>query len=103
MLAVESPHGPTLQCALSLVDKKWGTCAQLNPPRYLRYLLGIEVLSHTEDQVELGIREQFNPGPVGAGSYAAGLGDLQRIPQKSYWFRPGEKRRLMFQGWALSS
>lgn len=91
MLTVESPHGPALRCALSLVDKKRGTCAQLSPPQYL---LGIEVLSHTDDQVELGIREQFNPAPVGAGSYTAGLEDLQKIPQKSYWFHPGQKLQI---------
>jgi hypothetical protein len=95
MVNVKPPQGAPLRCALSLVDKKWGMCALLNPPRYL---LGIEVLSHTEDQVELGVREQFNPAPVGAGSYTAGYEDLQKIPQKSYWFHPGEKLEINVSG-----
>ena len=95
MLTAEGSHGPALRCALSLVDKKWGVCAWLSPPRYL---LGIEVLSHTEDQVELGIREQYNPAPVGAGSHTEGIEDLRKIPQKSYWFRPGEKLELDVSG-----
>jgi|KBSMisStaDraftv2_1062788.scaffolds.fasta_scaffold02283_14 hypothetical protein len=95
MLNVKPPHGVPIRCALSLVDKKWGMCAQLNPPQYL---LGIEVLSHTEDQVELGVREQFNPAPLGAGSHRASIEDLQKIPQKSYWFHPGEKLAIDVSG-----
>ena len=95
MLTANSPGAESLRCALSLVDKSKDSCEQLSPPQNL---LGIRVLSHTGEQIELGIREQYNPVPVGAGSYTASLTDLQKIPEKSYWFRPGEKLEVDVPG-----
>lgn len=94
LLTANGPNGE-LRCALSLVDKNRNFCAQMDPPRNL---LGIQILSHNGEQIELGIREQYDPVPVGPGNYRASLADLQKIPEKSYWFHPGEKLEIDVPG-----
>ncbi len=91
-----TPESETpLRCALSLVDKKLDRCAFLSPPQNM---LGIRILSHSADQIELGIREQYTPTPAKAGSYTASINDLEKVPEVSYWFRPGEKLEIPIPG-----
>jgi hypothetical protein len=89
------PDGQSVQCFLSLTDKKWSTCARLSPPRYL---LSVNLLSRDADRIELGIRQRFNSGPFGPEAYSPTLDDLQRLPQKAYWFRPGEELKIDIPG-----
>jgi len=69
-------------------DKNRASCVWLSPPRYLAEF---RVVSNNGDQVELAVRAKFTNAVVGTGTYHASLQDLDKVPEKRYWFQPGEK------------
>ena len=93
-MTVSLPDGQVLHCFASLVAKRDG-CSWLATPRYL---FAIEILSHSSDRIELGIRERFNSPPFKPEDYLWAWSDLQSLPQKSYSFHPGDKLKIDIPG-----
>jgi len=96
MLTTRSATGETFRCALPIEDKNRGPYAWTSPGRYL---YGVRVVSNKGDQIELGVRAKLIAAAVGPGTYSASLQDLYKIPEKRYWFRPGEKLKVDVPGW----
>lgn len=96
LLTAKAPTGENIRCALSGVDQKWASCAWLNPPQFL---LGFRVISMSGDQILLGVRAKSSGTKPSAGTYSASIQDLDPIPEKQYWFRPGEKLEVDVPQW----
>jgi hypothetical protein len=76
-------------------DKNKASCAWLSPPKYL---FAFRVISTNGDQIQLGIRARFTAAVAGPGTFSASLQDLEKIPEKQYWFQPGEKLEIDVPG-----
>ncbi len=96
MLTTRAATGETFRCALSMEDKNREPYAWTSPGRYL---YGVRVVSNKGDQIELGVRVKFIAAAVGPGTYTASYQDLYKIPEKQYWFRPGEKLEVDVPEW----
>jgi hypothetical protein len=75
-------------------DKNKASCAWLSPPKCL---FAFRVISTNGDQIQLGIRAKFT-AVGGPGTYSASLQDLEKIPEKQYWFEPREKLEIDVPG-----
>jgi hypothetical protein len=96
LMTATPPTGEAVHCALSITDPKWGVCASFNPPESM---LGFRVISSSGNRIEMGIRAKYSGAKITAGDYSASLQDLEQIPEKQYWFRPGEKLDIDVAGW----
>jgi hypothetical protein len=95
LMTATPPTGEAIHCALSITDPKWGTCASLQPES----MLGFRVISSNGDRIEMGIRATFTGAKESVGSLFLSLSDLEKIPEKQYWFQPGEKLDIAVAGW----
>ncbi|HEY6182816.1 MAG TPA: hypothetical protein VIW67_11245 [Terriglobales bacterium] len=92
MLTFKLPDGTVNRCALSLVDEKNNVCEFVSS----RFLLGLKALSHSDDQVELGVGAKYMPA---AATRTISSEDIQKIEEQQYWFRPGENLEIDVPGW----
>lgn len=98
LLTVSSGSGQRRECALSIVDKKHGTCASIGKVADLNGILGyqIRLLGRSDSRVQLGIRTRTWPLVSGSGSYS--LSDIDRQPQQQFWFEPGDSLKVNVPG-----
>jgi hypothetical protein len=98
LLTVSTGSGQPRECALSTVDKQRGTCASIGKVADLNSILGykISVLARNDSRVQLGIRTRTWPFVHGSGSYS--LADIDRQPQRQFWFEPGDTLKVDVPG-----
>jgi len=89
MLVAHRADDKTVRCSLSLEDKKLASCASVAFDR----VYGFRIIADDGDRVELGVRMGL----------ATDVGDLSpenvdRLPEKEYWFRPGERLEINVPG-----
>ena len=101
LMTATPPTGEAIHCAMpiadpAITDPKWGTCVFLSPPQSM---LGFRVISSDGDRIEMGVRAKFTGAKESVGSFSFSLHDLEQVPEKQYWFRPGEKLDIDVPGW----
>jgi hypothetical protein len=96
VLSIALPGGQATQCPLSAVDKKWQECAFIGDINSGTLRYQVRFLGQDGNRIELGVREAF--GPLDSGENTNALADIDRVPQKQYWFEPGEKLQLDVAG-----
>ncbi len=98
LLSVSTGSGEPIECALSTVDKKFGTCAVLGAVQSNNNVgYQIVLLTRTDNRMQLGIRTRVWRMTIGkATSYS--LSDLDSEPQQQYWFEPGDTLTVSVPG-----
>jgi hypothetical protein len=87
MLTAKTADGKTVRCSLSLEDKNFARCVSL----FVDRLYGFRVVSNDGDRVELGVR-------MGLTAVGALSSQVDGLPEKLYWLRPGEKLEIEMPG-----
>jgi hypothetical protein len=88
MFTVKTADGKTVSCALSLGDKNFQHCKWMT----LDHIYGLRVVANDGDRVELGVQ-------VGLTADAdIALDNIASLPEKQYWFRPGENLKIDVPG-----
>lgn len=88
MLTAKTADSKTVRCSLSLEDKNSARCASMFDDR----VYGFRAVSNDGDRVELGVR--MGVSAVGALNYT----NVDGLPEKLYWLRPGEKLEIEVPG-----
>ena len=89
MFTVKTADGKTVNCALSLEVKVFPGCSWMT----LDHSYAFGVIADDGDRVQLGLRTGLT----------ADMGDMtpenvERLPEKQFWFRPGEKLEINVPG-----
>lgn len=105
MLNITSVHGTSSQCVLSTEDKRYSACAGLSivegPGEVQSGVLSHEFRFISKDgrRIRLGVRvkfDKFDPDP--GAKHPSALLDIKNLPEKQYWFEPGETLQAGVEG-----
>ena len=81
-------------CPLSTVDRKWITCAGTSRVDGGSVAYEFRLLSKDGNRIQLGLRSKFDPS--GSGTYS--LSAFDNLPERQYWFEPGETLQVDVAG-----
>ena len=92
MLTAKTAEGQSVRCPLSLEDKNSARCASMG----FDHVYGFRIIAVGGNRIELGVR-------IGLTADLQKTGDLtyeniDRLPEKQYWFQPGEKLEIAVPG-----
>lgn len=90
-MTLEPGKAPTA-CALSTTDNKNDMCGGVAALNEGMLTYKLEVLQKEGNRVQLGFRSKLDPKVVGSASYY--LSAIDNLPEKQYWFEPGETLEL---------
>ena len=93
LLKIARQSGST-SCPLSTVDQKWITCGGMSRVDGGSVAYQFRLLSKDGNRIQLGLRSKFDPS--GSGTYS--LSALDHLPEKRYWFEPGETLQVDVAG-----
>jgi len=89
MLKVTLGSGhPSTPCPLSTTDKKNDVCGAVAALNEGIITYKWKLLQKEGNRVQLGFRSKLDPKIVGSGSYS--FSAVDDLPEKQYWFEPGE-------------
>jgi hypothetical protein len=89
MFAVKTAGGKTVSCALSLEHENFRRCEWMT----LDHIYGFRVVADDGDRLEPGVRMGLT-ADVGIMTPE----NIDRLPEKQYWFRPGENLEIDVPG-----
>lgn len=84
ILAIKTADDETLNCTLSLEDKNFRRCESMTLDRIYEF----RVVAEDGERVELAVRTGLT----------ADVGVVDELPEKQYWFQPGEKLEINVPG-----
>ena len=90
MLSIAPNGGKASLCAMPTIGKLDYTCGLMGRTKSGDLSYKIRIVAKEGDKVELGIRAKFNESS-GDGGHLFQFGDMASLPEKNYWFSPGEK------------
>ena len=85
MLKIAGPDGDAMTCPISLVDRKQDTCGGVAGMNGGSLVYDVKLLSKEGNRLALRVRTKFN-----ADSTAGSFSEQDSVPQRQYWFEPGQ-------------
>jgi hypothetical protein len=93
MLKIAGPDGDAMTCPISLVNSKQDTCGGVAGVNGGSLVYDVKLLSKEGNRLALRVRTKFS-----ADSTAGSFSEQDAVPQKEYWFEPGQTLRLDVPG-----
>ena len=93
LMKIARQSGST-SCPLSTVDQRWITCGGTNGVDGGSVAYVFRLLSKDGNRIQLGLRSKFIPAGSGTDSRSA----LDNLPERPYWFEPGETLQVDVAG-----
>ncbi len=102
MMTIKTEDGEIMRCALSTEDEKSGGCAGVQGVKSGTLGSAFRITGKDRGRIELGVRSKFVARPSiadGKGySMSVSTEDLENVPERRYWFEPGEKLEIEVAG-----
>lgn len=97
MLTVKQANGQSMRCPLLLDDGDAAGCSSVLGVKSGLLANAFRVIANDGNRFELGVRAKFTALAAGK-SHTVSIEDVRNLPERDYWFEPGEKLEIGVTG-----